>query len=136
MGHGLSREVACEQAYTLVKEAMRSEWPQHEKVVHTLEMAYYDDEGCAITVSVPTPTTAATLTKAEIAAKYAFVGLTKEQFQKLSKLPVSVTFDYDSACWDTFNDAGFSYYDGVYVCWNYGEIVGHCSRAGCTRKFQ
>lgn len=136
MGQGPSREVACARAYTLVKEAMRAEWPEHEKVVHTLEMSYYDHEGCAITVSVPSPVRSANLTKADVAEKHALVGLTEYEFNRNSKLPVYVNFDYKNICWTHFRDAGFSYHDGLYICWKYNEIVGHCTNAGCSQKFQ
>lgn len=129
-------ESTCDLAIAKAKEDIKAEWPQFEKVAHSLEVVYYDKnaQDCAVTLSVPIPVRAVGLSRSELIEKHARYGLKLPEFERLIKERVEVEWDYRNACWKAFYQSGASYHDSIAVCWNFGHIVGYCNQSRCVTR--
>lgn len=138
LAQGSDRDFACESAYRMIKRDMSNEWPKHEKIAHTLEVMYFDENfsDCAVTVSVEIPVKPLSLSRAELAEKFAISGFTEHAFMRQTG-EKRVNMDFGGPCKKAYTYVGTTYHDSTIVCWSWtGFVLGYCNKLGCFEKYE
>lgn len=131
---------SCETAIANIEKDMEREF--NSLVNYTTEMVYEDEQGCAVTVSVPanyklktTDIKTYMLKRAQMAQKHAYYGLTYKEFQKFTNDPSPILVDSTGWCKRAVNTVYESVHGIVNICWKNNVIQAHCvPKAGACWK--